>query len=874
MRLRSSSSTVWRGLFLGLFALVVLCGTQALAADSDVHQRVRVIVDGKDDVRKLMSEGRFVDCGASYNFEEGYVQLELSKQERELVKSLGYDYIVDVPDLESFYASRSEGLTMGGFRTFSEVVAKMDSLHNQYPALTRIENIGTTHNGNTVWAMKVSDNVNMQEDEPEVLYTGLTHAREPIGMEICLDFVEWLLDNYGSDPDATLIVNERQVWIIPVVNPDGYLYNQQTNPNGGGMWRKNRRNNGGNYGVDINRNYTYMWGYDNNGSSPYSSSETYRGPSAGSEPETQAVMDFCEDHEFVLALHYHSYGEYFIYPFGYDQIQTPDHALFVAIADSSVSFHGYDPGQAWQLLYAVNGDAVDYSYGEQTTKDKIFGFTPEVGDSWQGFWPSSGDIPGLVAENHPVNKLFALIADNPYSMVAPYAPVIDPMGTDPDGNYTVSWQVVSGDQNPDKFELQELSGVALGTDGAEDGTDNWQMQNFTRSSSRRYAGNYSFYSGTGNNYSAIMTSATPVTVESGMSFSFRLWYDTESNYDYGYVEISTDGNTWDRLERFDGSSGGWVYKSYSLNSYIGEQVYFRFRYSTDVYIYDEGFYVDEIYPVQTYASIVTLDDNIQTNSYDIYGQAPGVYEYRVRGHNQNGWGPWSATEDIEVTGSGGPVVDIDMIPNNPPVNVPRGGYFLFTGILENTTQQYQLTDVWIMLQLPGGAQFGPLQQFNNVWLSPGQNMTVNNVRQDIPGYAPLGTYDYISYCGDYPSTKVDSASFPFTVTSAMGGDANEWTLYGWNLDDAVKPAKTELFANYPNPFNANTTIGFDLANDSEVRLEVYNLLGQNIATLFDGRMTAGHHSVNWDASTVSSGVYFYKLTVGDEVMTRKMNLLK
>ncbi len=119
--------------------------------------------------------------------------------------------------------------------------------------------------------VKISDNPNVNETEPEVLYTALHHAREPVGAMQMLFYMYYLLENYDNDPFIQALVDNTEMYFVPVVNPDGYVYNQTTNPNGGGMWRKNRRNNGsaGLYGSDLNRNYGYMWGYDNNGSSPY-----------------------------------------------------------------------------------------------------------------------------------------------------------------------------------------------------------------------------------------------------------------------------------------------------------------------------------------------------------------------------------------------------------------------------------------------------------------------------------------------------------------------------------------------------------------------------------------------------------------------------
>ncbi len=199
-------------------------------------------------------------------------------------------------DLESFYASRQAGkLDYGVWHTYAETVAEMNLLHTQYPNLTTAPvSIGLSREGRSIWAMKISDNPNVDEDEPEVLIDGMHHAREIMTVEINLYLRAVSLRELrdATRPPHSLSTIAK-IWFIPLVNVDGFVYNETTNPNGGGMWRKNRRNNGdGSYGVDINRNYPYMWGLDDNGSSPTTSSETYRGPSAGSEPETQAYMDF------------------------------------------------------------------------------------------------------------------------------------------------------------------------------------------------------------------------------------------------------------------------------------------------------------------------------------------------------------------------------------------------------------------------------------------------------------------------------------------------------------------------------------------------------------------------------------------------------
>jgi hypothetical protein len=151
----------------------------------------------------------------------------------------------------------------------------------------------------------------------------------------------------------------------------------------------------------------------------------------------------------------------------------------------------------------------------------------------------------------------------------------------------------------------------------------------------------------------------------------------------------------------------------------------------------------------------------------------------------------------------------------------------------------------------------------------------------VPLIAPEGIYGYRAYGGFYPHLIADSAEFGFTVTSPIGGGAHGWNLYGWlgegdeNLSGAGNvPGQFGLKGNYPNPFNATTKIEFALPVSSDVRLDVYNLRGQLVETLVDRNMEPGEHSITWDASSYSSGVYFYKLTAGGDVSTGRMTLLK
>ena len=326
--------------------------------------------------------------------------LVATAEDQQRLLAAGYQFVIQQADLENFYAARNgRGVGFGAFHTYSETMDQLDALHAAYPAITTAKySIGTTGEGRTLWAMKVSDNPGVDEDEPEVLFDALHHAREPMSTETCLMLIEYLGSHYATDARVKWLVDEREIFFVPIVNPDGYVYNETTNPSGGGMWRKNRRNNGdGSYGVDVNRNYPFQW--VGSGSSSVPSDDTYRGPSAGSEPETQALMNFSLAHQFRTAQSFHTYSNYVLFPWGYTTAHTPDDAVLRDIASIMASANGYTYGQPPEILYTVNGGSIDWQYGEQMLKAKTYAFSNEIGGDSDGFWPLDSRIPQLFQDN-------------------------------------------------------------------------------------------------------------------------------------------------------------------------------------------------------------------------------------------------------------------------------------------------------------------------------------------------------------------------------------------------------------------------------------------------------------------------------------------
>ncbi|MBU8869972.1 MAG: hypothetical protein KOO60_03745, partial [Gemmatimonadales bacterium] len=306
------------------------------------------------------------------------------------------------PDMEDAYAGPDKAEGFGIYHTFPENIAFVDSLHLLYPdVISQKWSIGKSVMNQDLWCFRVSDNPEIDEIEPEILIDGMHHAREIMASEFPIMFAEYLAQNYGTDPEITWLLNNRELYIIPIVNPDGLLFNEATHPGGGGMWRKNRRDNDdGTYGVDPNRNYPYMWGYDDSGSSPDPVSEVYRGPSAGSEPEVQAMMSFMNSREFVTHNTVHTYGNLTLYPWGYTTVPSADTAIFTLMGAEMCKYNGYIYGTPVEAInYAVNGGTIDWAYGAVGEHTRIFSFSNEIGGSSDGFWPDESRRGPLFLEN-------------------------------------------------------------------------------------------------------------------------------------------------------------------------------------------------------------------------------------------------------------------------------------------------------------------------------------------------------------------------------------------------------------------------------------------------------------------------------------------
>jgi hypothetical protein len=404
---------------------------------NEKFHKVKINYTSPADLVKLANQGVCIDHGL--HKKNHFFISDFSESEIEKMLSLNFDYEILINDVTHFYKQRNKlsnksaknifceenenifetpenydfkpSDDFGGFYTYNEMLNELDDMHSLYPEIISARSdikdetfsssphIHETYEGRYLQWIKISDNPNVSEGEPQILYTALHHAREPASLQQLIYFMWYLLENYDSNDSIKQIIDNSELFFVPCVNPDGYIFNEIIEPNGGGMWRKNTRDS---HGVDNNRNYSYIdengnevWNTSGTSSNPYGN--TYAGDGPFSESENRAIRYFVESNNFKIALNNHTYGNLLLYPYGYDYNQTTeDDDIFQFISSALVSENNYDNIISADL-YPAAGDSDDFMYGMLNTennqvREKIFAMTPEIGNS---FWPQASTIEDI-----------------------------------------------------------------------------------------------------------------------------------------------------------------------------------------------------------------------------------------------------------------------------------------------------------------------------------------------------------------------------------------------------------------------------------------------------------------------------------------------
>lgn len=728
-------------------------------------------------------------------------------------------------------------------------------------------------------------------------------------------------------PNVTYLVNNRQIWLCPTFNPDGHEFVFSGSNPGSGYdpmwWRKNKRDNNNNGifetgawgdgpdGVDLNRNFGYKWGYDNSGSSPDSTSQTYRGAGPFSEPESQAIRNFVVKHNFIITISFHSHHPGWLYPWGYIKLHTPDHQIFASLSDSCVAYNGYEHGCSWEVLgdyYIVNGCTDDWFYGEQTTKNKIFAFTPEVGNHAEsvggntGFFPDTMFIEKQIRENQgPMIYLAYAAGEEP---IIEHNPLKE---TESPGPHTLTAKI--------KPALVLTSPVSL---------DNSSFKLFYNATGTTpFDSVFMQPSGNPDEYQAeipAIPSADTIyyylqasdqnertaTLPRGASmavFAFSIGPDIEpptiEHKPIEYVSVYVQKIAIN-VGVFDNIGVSKVELNYRKNGGVIDTLDMAATQITNEYqgvIIPDQLTIGDYYEYQ----IVAVDQSQNANTTLI--PEAGYFSFYVKN---------SIIYDFEFEASFQTITVGDWqwgTPTSGPSAAHSGSKLWATNLGGNYNDRTEsILDIpEISLADKDSAKLIFWHWYQNEYSSEkfwdGGNIKISVDNHAFPVIAPQDGYDGIidnfntflggEPCFGGPATNgnfwhqeiVDLspyANHSIKIRFHFGTDEAVNDL-GWYIDDveiefkqptkfarndadSFMPTAFEFKQNYPNPFNPVTQIQYQLAQAGEVRLEIFNLLGRKVMTLVNENQSAGVYSLSWNGkdlagNEVASGIFICRLSV-------------
>lgn len=753
----------------------------------------------------------------------------------------------------------NQSRTLDGYRSYEQMLTDLQYYAQNYPSICMLVDLGPAlaaqyaaqgyHNYDDfanyhVWAIKISDDPQEQEDEPEIYFMGGHHAREPLGCEVVMGIIDDLLNNYDSDPETMRFIDERQIWLVPMVNPDGHkIVCDETDV----WWRKNLRDNNGNCtfdtyntqgygrdGVDLNRNYGLTWG--NVQASDDYNDPTYHGTEAFSEPETAAMRDLLGSHNFVEGISYHTYSGLVLYPWGHASgIYAPDND---AMADLATEMAGnlplgqsyYTPEISW-TLYPASGGLDDYAYATKGT----FAYTIEMGNE---FIPAGSQVPGIVSDQvnnarYFINRTFNKGLTGHVTDAATGLPLAA------------------------KVQIADVDGshnVMMKSDYTSEGT-------FGRFTRLLMPGTYQV---TFNAWGYLPQTRQVNVSEAGLtSLDVSL---TPS------VQINWRARVVDRDNLLPISNA----RVLVLNA--DPEVEYTSNSNGDITI-------AELFTGHQQLQVVAAGYPVTAFNVDVQSQTPGqVVQLQLSSGElvddfENGLANWMFDLDwATVAGNAhsGSYCLTDS-PNGDYANNTTTYCKLRSSLNIAQAETVQLY-YWAKWSLEAGYDFAYFQisaDNGDIWQNLGSFTGDSNGWQEL-------TYDLTGY-----QSVTDNLLMRFYVLTD-----DYTTSDGLYIDDIrlCKPSTQIVAAGdqnamvtacraYPNLFNPNTTINFSMTNAGMVNAAVYNIRGQKVKTLCRKNLSAGTHELHWDGgndngSSLASGVYFCRLTVGAKEQVLKLVLIK
>ena len=595
----------------------------------------------------------------------------------------------------------------------------------------------------------------------------------------------WLLENYQAGGEAAYLLNNREIFFVPVANPDGYVYNQTTNPNGGGLWRKNRRNSGsGNFGVDLNRNYNYGWGI-NSGSSSDPASETYRGPSAGSEPETQAIKNLVLQIHPKISFSMHSFAGRYLNPYSYNDTAIK-YDIYSEFASDFAASNNYTYGTVIEMLqYYSSGTTRDFLHSNGT-----YCWTPEVGGS--DFWPLQSEIIPVASENLYALKYLSWVGggyvdfQNYKILGKGYVNKNDSLPL----QITIKNRGLSQDITGATVTVQSLYPNAV--PNSQTYSFNTTPVPFRQSAS---TGVLNFRTTSAAVYMDEMKFVVTVSQQGILTSTDTI------RINVGKPNLLYSGNAENGISGWTRAGTGILWDTTFIDPYEGSKNYADSRYGNSVNSSNNTFTLND-----TINLIGALNPRIE---FSAKWATEAVFDYiRIQASTNFG------TSWINLAGR-------------------------YTKLISGQPS-YSAIKHWVNEQIN-------LNPYVGQKIKVRFNMITDN---GVPGD---GFY--------FDNFRVVNYSDTITAIS--------------NISELI-PDEFRLEQNFPNPFNPSTVIRYSLKENGFVKLKVYDVIGNEIATLVNEMQNRGYYDYQFSTGNyqLSSAIYYYKLEAGDFSQVRKMSLLK
>ncbi len=739
-----------------------------------------------------------------------------------------------------------------GYSNYSQTIAQLNQYAEQYD-IVHLVNLGNSlgkqysNDGLTnytdfqheIIALKLSDNPEVEEDEPSFYFFGAHHAREPLSTEVTMAVLDYYLSNYNVDPEITDLINNSQIWFIPIVNPDGQkIVLDQTDV----WWRKNIRDNNQNQsfdtnnqygygidGVDLNRNYGYGWGY-------FSSTDnfeypTYHGTVPFSEPETQIIKEFIDSIPFVAGISYHTYGGLVLYPWGSKpNVQSPDETELAGLAESMAgtilktdgSNMTYDPGYGWEL-YAASGGLDEYAYGNNS----IFAYTIELAEE---FIPSATIVTQTCANNLQAAKILVSRAKTK---------CVTGLIKDTNNNPLVAEVFVEGIDNSNYAKIPYQSNALFGRytrllpEGVFEVTfSKWGYVSQTHS--------VIIAEGEVSELNITLEASTTCTLsgtvidELGMPVP-----QAEVNiYNSDLETIITDNQgqflinpifTGQQKIIINKSGAGKIISDLNLSEGTNN---FTF-YLNDSFLSD-GFDNQNLTWIKTGQWNLSSSEYFSPNK-SLSDSPNGNYQQNAQSYCQYP-GSINLSECTQSYVSFMTKYDIGLYGEYFSLQVSTNGQTWKTLEVYTGTQE-EWTEVYYSLHEYIGQNIYLRFYFKSSYNSQGDGIYIDDFRV-FKSSQPV-------------SNDIENPSI------------NTFKVYG----------------NYPNPFNPTTIIRYYSQENQNINFDVFNIKGQkvyhqNIISKNNGVNEIEWQGINQNQKTVSSGIYFYRLNNGKTSISKKMILMK